>query len=253
MIEFSQLRKYMLRAEDGDLGTVHDVLIDDESWNVRYLVAQTGVWLLSRHILISPMAIYGPDQARQEMLLKLSKEQIKNGPELAVDPPISREREAIYRDYYKWPKYWDDPNALDRVMRVNAAPEASTLGSVQPIVTLVPEMSAVPNDPMLRSALQLQGFVVVCEGEEVGKISDLLLRWPEWEIGYLSVDLTKEDRTVLIPVASATTVNWDGRTLRPVVSLSSLRTAPSYDESSSNDRVFLDGVADHYQRHVGDK
>jgi hypothetical protein len=53
-----QVRGYSIRATDGEIGSVHDFLFDDEHWTVRYLVADTGDWLSGRLVLISP-AILG--------------------------------------------------------------------------------------------------------------------------------------------------------------------------------------------------
>lgn len=36
-----------LAATDGEIGHVKDFYFDDESWAVRYLVVETGSWLLA--------------------------------------------------------------------------------------------------------------------------------------------------------------------------------------------------------------
>ncbi|HEX6102828.1 MAG TPA: PRC-barrel domain-containing protein, partial [Alphaproteobacteria bacterium] len=41
------LRGYTIRATDGEIGTVDDLLFDDRSWIVRYVVVDTGGWLSS--------------------------------------------------------------------------------------------------------------------------------------------------------------------------------------------------------------
>ena len=46
---------------DGVIGHVKDFYFDDESWVIRYLVVQTGQWLLHRNVLISPIAINQPN------------------------------------------------------------------------------------------------------------------------------------------------------------------------------------------------
>ena len=51
------LQGYALRATDGDVGTVKDFYFDDDRWVVRYLVVETGSWLASRRVLISPFSI----------------------------------------------------------------------------------------------------------------------------------------------------------------------------------------------------
>ena len=54
---FKQLHDYSIGATDGVIGHVKDLYLDDKVWVVRYLVVETGSWLSSRKVLISPIAI----------------------------------------------------------------------------------------------------------------------------------------------------------------------------------------------------
>ena len=47
-------------ALDGEIGSVHDLYFDDQTWSVRYLVVDTGKWLSGRKVLVSPEAIVKP-------------------------------------------------------------------------------------------------------------------------------------------------------------------------------------------------
>ena len=51
-----QLFGNKLGASDGEIGHAKDFYFDDQHWAVRYLVAETGNWLTSRKVLISPHA-----------------------------------------------------------------------------------------------------------------------------------------------------------------------------------------------------
>jgi hypothetical protein len=55
------LRGYIIGAIDGEIGQVHELYFDDQSWIVRYLVVDTGTWLPGRRVLLSPMALGQPD------------------------------------------------------------------------------------------------------------------------------------------------------------------------------------------------
>jgi hypothetical protein len=50
------LEGYTIGATDGVIGRVKDFYFDDEAWVIRYLVVETGAWLSSRRVLISPIA-----------------------------------------------------------------------------------------------------------------------------------------------------------------------------------------------------
>jgi sporulation protein YlmC with PRC-barrel domain len=45
---------YAIRAEDGEIGHVKDVLVDDEAWAIRYLAVDTEHWWTGKTVLVSP-------------------------------------------------------------------------------------------------------------------------------------------------------------------------------------------------------
>ena len=53
----SELTGYTISASDGEIGQVEDFYFDDQHWTVRYLVVDTGGWLVGRKVLISPISI----------------------------------------------------------------------------------------------------------------------------------------------------------------------------------------------------
>ena len=45
---------YAIRTEDGEIGHVKDVLVDDKAWTIRYLVVDTEHWWAGKIVLVSP-------------------------------------------------------------------------------------------------------------------------------------------------------------------------------------------------------
>jgi sporulation protein YlmC with PRC-barrel domain len=45
---------YAMQAEDGEIGHVKDVLVDDKAWAIRYLVVDTKKWWGGKKVLVSP-------------------------------------------------------------------------------------------------------------------------------------------------------------------------------------------------------
>jgi uncharacterized protein YrrD len=78
----NDLEGYAIRATDGTIGHVKDFYFDDQAWVIRYLVVDTGTWLSSRKVLISPIAIGRPDWAEQVLPVSITKEQVKNSPDV---------------------------------------------------------------------------------------------------------------------------------------------------------------------------
>jgi len=52
----TDLEGYAIGATDGTIGHVKDFHFDDEAWVIHNLVVDTGTWLSSRKVLISPFA-----------------------------------------------------------------------------------------------------------------------------------------------------------------------------------------------------
>jgi sporulation protein YlmC with PRC-barrel domain len=45
---------YTMQAEDGEIGHVKDVLVDDKAWAIRYLVVDTEEWWGGKTVWVSP-------------------------------------------------------------------------------------------------------------------------------------------------------------------------------------------------------
>ena len=105
----SELKGYTIRASDGDIGEVMQFYFDDEKWTIRYLVADTGGWLMGRKVLISPAALGRVDWNSRTLGVNMTKERVENSPSIDTDRPVSRQHESAYYDYYGYPYYWSGP------------------------------------------------------------------------------------------------------------------------------------------------
>ena len=75
-----QLYGDKLGASDGEIGQVQDFYFDDQSWVVRYLVADTGSWLSGRKVLISPHAFGRFHRNRRQLSVNLTREAVEQSP-----------------------------------------------------------------------------------------------------------------------------------------------------------------------------
>jgi hypothetical protein len=97
-----------LQAHDGDIGHVHDFLVESDSWRVRYLVIDTRNWWTGRHVLIAPEWIEGFEWPDHKVHVSVDRAAIEGAPEYDPDRTLSREDEvALYRHYRRGP-YWAD-------------------------------------------------------------------------------------------------------------------------------------------------
>ena len=97
---------YNIQATDGQVGRVVNLLLDDETWVLRYLVVDTHEWLPSKHVLVSTEWVDEVDWTHATFHLDVTKEMVKGSPEYDPTAPITREYEANLYDYYARPKYW---------------------------------------------------------------------------------------------------------------------------------------------------
>ena len=98
---------YAIRALDGAIGHVADLLVDDADWAIRWIVVDTGNWLLGgRQVLVSPGWITAVSWERREVAVDLRRETIEHGPLFDHALPVDREYEARLYGYYGRPGYW---------------------------------------------------------------------------------------------------------------------------------------------------
>jgi sporulation protein YlmC with PRC-barrel domain len=85
---------YYIHAKDGEIGHVEDYMVDDEKWNIRFIVVDTTNWLPGRKVLVLPRWIKRIDWGESKVYVDLMRETIKNSPEF--DPAL-----AIGIDYQR--------------------------------------------------------------------------------------------------------------------------------------------------------
>ena len=172
-----------------------DFYFDDWKWVVRYVVVDTGSWLLGRLVLIAPHAFGNLDQNRAFLLVNLTRQQIENSPPIESHKPVSRQYEEEYFRYYGWPSYWMG----EGIWGLNAFPIAQPRPSPVPIVSPPPSplRSEVAeesgnalsgNDPHLRSTHAVTGYHLQTREETIGHVTDFMMDDKSWAIRHLAVE-----------------------------------------------------------------
>lgn len=100
------LRGYHIQGSDEAIGHVEDFLVDDETWEVRYLVIDTSNWWFGKKVLVAPHWASRISWDERKVYVDMSRQQIKNSPEWDATAAINREYEARLYDYYGRPAYW---------------------------------------------------------------------------------------------------------------------------------------------------
>lgn len=103
----AELRGYHIEGSDGQIGQVHDFIVDDETWEVRYLVISTTNWWMGKEVLVSPLWASSVSWEERIVHVDMSRQSIKESPEFDACAGINREYESSLYDYYGRPVYWD--------------------------------------------------------------------------------------------------------------------------------------------------
>ena len=251
----NDLQDCSIRATDGDIGTVTDFYIDDEAWVIRYLVVETGNWLSSRKVLISPISIPHPDWPGKELSVSITREQVKNSPDIDTEKPVSRQREIDYLDYYAYPIYWVGAG----LWGTSAQPTllmpqfVSTPSVVQPqvdniLADTVPAARRHTDDPHLRSCNTMMTYHIHATDGEIGHVQGLLVDEQTWAIRYLIVNTSNWwiGHQVLIAPDLIHDMSWSDGVVSLNLTRQKVKDAPPYDQAYKVERMHEVSIYKHY-------
>lgn len=91
---------YHMRANDDEIGHVDDFVMDDETWQVRYLIADTSNWWMGHRVLINTQWVKDIDLHDRKVDVDLTAEQIKDSPEYDHSKPIEAQYEEALDTHY---------------------------------------------------------------------------------------------------------------------------------------------------------
>lgn len=99
---------YHIHATDGDIGHVQGLLVDEQTWAIRYAIVNTGNWWLGHQVLIAPQWIRDVSWDEATVSVALSRQAVKDAPAYNPAVPLDRSHEMeIYRHYGRL-GYWAD-------------------------------------------------------------------------------------------------------------------------------------------------
>ncbi len=248
-----ELHDYTIGAVDGVIGHVKDLYLDDEAWVVRYLVVDTGGWLSGRKVLISPMAIGEPDWADQLLPASITKEQVKNSPDLDTDKPVTRQHELAYSGYYGYPVYWGGMGYWGSGMYPNGLlPGYGGFGSPQAIREDAQNARAPAEeahaDPHLRSCKAITGYHIRASDGEIGHVCGMLIDDETWAVRYLVVDTSNWwiGHQMLVAPQWIEGVSWEEGSVSVKLTRQAVKDAPAFEPTGSLTREDEARLHEHY-------
>jgi len=220
---------FSIGATDGEIGTVKEFYFDDESLSIRYLIVQTGNWLFERKVLIPTEAIQESDWDHQRFLTNLTKEQIRNSPDIDTDQPVSRQKEKELFEHYPLPNYWG-PRAFSPNVWAGAFPFTTARVSVHKSET------ETKHDIHLRSAKELTGYRVSGVDGDVGELEDFVMDPQTWKLEFFIVDTSNwfPGQKIMLSPHWIQEINWANSTIFLNRSLDGSELKQEYDPSNFN-------------------
>jgi len=185
---------YTMGATDGEVGKVKDFYFDDQTWEIRYLIVETGGWLFGRKVLISPVAIIASAWDSNNIPVNLTIDQIKNSPDIDTNRPVSRQQEAELQGHYSWPEYgglgFTTSGMIGGVVPPGV-PFEETISNEMHNDDSAQNTANIGNtsgDQHLRSIKHITGYTIYASDDEIGEVEDFLIDDKNWEIAFMVVN-----------------------------------------------------------------
>lgn len=92
---------YYIQALDGEIGYVNDILFDDSSWAIRYLVVDTKHWWVEEKVLVSPNWIKQVSWEDAKVFVNFTCKDIKQSPGYSEKSLINQDYETLLHRHYE--------------------------------------------------------------------------------------------------------------------------------------------------------
>ncbi len=241
-----QLKGFVIRATDGELGTVEQFYFDDETWAIRYLTVETGGWLDGRRVLISPMSVVQTDWQARRLDVSLTKKQVENSPDINTHQPVSRQHEAAYLGYFGYPYYWSGPYLWGPTL----LPAGSAIPTPDSAESLAERIRKESSDSHLRSTDAVTGNHIEAIDGEIGHVDGFVVDDEVWAVRYIEAATRNwwPGKKVLISPAWIERVSWTDSKVYVELTREAIKSGPAYIESRPITREYEHQLYLHYGR-----
>jgi hypothetical protein len=97
---------YHIRAGDETFGHLEDMLIEPDTWAIRYLLIDTRNWWPGPPVLVAPDWVNHFDWVDKKLTMDVSAERIQSCPPYDPASPPTREYETVLYRHYQRTEYW---------------------------------------------------------------------------------------------------------------------------------------------------
>jgi hypothetical protein len=246
------LKGFGIKATDGVIGSVQDLLFDDQTWTTRWLVIDTGSWSTGRLVVLPPSCLGQFERGSHQIGVMLTREQIEQSPALSSHAPVSRQKEREIYDHYGWAPYWSAG------LGYAGFPAGYTAMRTPPYAVSPPPPSAElraaelrqqeRDDPHLRSANYVTGFWIAAKDGDIGHVEDFLIEEENWKIRYMVVDTVNwwPGRKVLVAPDWIKKISWFDKSVSVDLLRQKIKDGPLYRSDELLERGYEGELYRHY-------
>jgi uncharacterized protein YrrD len=244
-----ELKNYTIGATDGEIGHVTDFYFDDASWVVRYLIVETGLWLMGKKVLISPYSLMQPDWMHKRLPVRISRSEVENSPNIDTAMPVSRQHEMTYADYYGHPYYWSGTGFWGDGLYFPVMTPTWKADSATGATKAVPPNHAAL-DPHLRSCNAIVGYHIHAQDGDIGHVQGMLVDEETWSLRYLVVETTHWwwGHQILVAPQWIEGIAWEDSTVSVNLTRQTIKSSPIFNSTTELNRQDEMELHQHYQR-----
>ena len=249
LISGSSLKGLAVEAKDGKIGVVSDVLFDDRTWKTRWMVIDTGHWLTGRKVLVHPSAMAQPDFDRMEIAVHLTKQQVKDSPDIQRDEPVSRRMQDNLYGYYGADPLWGGGNYFGGAMGGMGWPLGATRSHAGDDL-LYADVAPLEDegDPHLRSLAAVTGYHLEATDGPIGHIENFMVDTETWGIRYMAVDTRNwwPGQHVLVSPYAVKSINWFDREVVVDITQAQVKASPPWSPADLVEREYEERLHGYY-------
>lgn len=101
-----EIEGYGVEADDGQIGHVEDLVVEPDSWALRYILVDTRNWLPGRKVLVAPDWAQQIDWSSQAVHFALSRAKIEASPPYDPATVLDRNYERSVHEHFGRRPYW---------------------------------------------------------------------------------------------------------------------------------------------------
>ena len=184
-------------GSDGAAARVVDVLLDDQSWHVRYLVVRLGGRLSLWDVLLKPDAVMHAAWTERKLHVPFTRREVEQLPDVQTDPPVAYVQELQTTWFAPW-----------------------ETGPTVPVV--------LQGDPHVRTMRVVTGYRVMASDGQVGHVTEFIIDDQSWTVRYVVVDTGRllPGLRILIAPTWVQAISWEDRLVRLSASRKELERSP---------------------------